>query len=241
MAKKNKKEDSGNKVPAYIVTFSDMVTLLLTFFVMLLSLASEQDPGLIDKGRHSFNDALDTMGLGTLFGQEQKVNFGHKTIKYPLESKEKVEDDRVIDAEKQKLKKSFKKVQKKFKTMPSVIISDKTSYTLTDINFQQGEYKLDRKDTEFLKEFSYNLKNSYSQNIKGFYVLGLADETNENEMILSAKRAEEVADKLRDFLGDKFNWPVYSWGAGSGKKWTGQDSPITKESQIMIGTLRQKM
>jgi chemotaxis protein MotB len=30
------------KVPSYIVTFSDMITLLLTFFVLLLSMASEQ-------------------------------------------------------------------------------------------------------------------------------------------------------------------------------------------------------
>ena len=46
-------EEEGTKVPGYIVTFSDMVTLLLTFFVMLLTLADVQDPELFDKGRDS--------------------------------------------------------------------------------------------------------------------------------------------------------------------------------------------
>ena len=35
-----KPEEKKIKVPAYIVTFSDMVTLLLTFFVLLLSFSS---------------------------------------------------------------------------------------------------------------------------------------------------------------------------------------------------------
>jgi len=43
-------EEGSPKVPAYIVTFSDMTTLLLTFFVMLLSLAKMQDPELFNKG-----------------------------------------------------------------------------------------------------------------------------------------------------------------------------------------------
>ena len=43
------KGEEGSKVPAYIVTYSDMVTLLLTFFVMLMSLAQFQDPELYHK------------------------------------------------------------------------------------------------------------------------------------------------------------------------------------------------
>ncbi|MHC4291149.1 MAG: flagellar motor protein MotB, partial [Planctomycetota bacterium] len=35
-------EESKTPVPSYIVTYSDMITLLLTFFVMLLSLAETQ-------------------------------------------------------------------------------------------------------------------------------------------------------------------------------------------------------
>lgn len=40
MAKKNKKSSEGGGAPAWMVTYSDLVTLLLTFFVLLLSMAS---------------------------------------------------------------------------------------------------------------------------------------------------------------------------------------------------------
>lgn len=43
MAKKEKKESSGESVPTWMITFSDLMTLLLTFFVLLLSMASLQD------------------------------------------------------------------------------------------------------------------------------------------------------------------------------------------------------
>ena len=62
-------KESSPKVPAYIVTFSDMVTLLLTFFVMLLSLASVQDTELFDRGRGSFVLSIRILGLGLLYGR----------------------------------------------------------------------------------------------------------------------------------------------------------------------------
>ena len=61
-------ESAADEVPAYIVTFSDMVTLLLTFFVMLLSLATMQDPELLNKGRDSFVESLQALRSGHLHG-----------------------------------------------------------------------------------------------------------------------------------------------------------------------------
>ena len=66
------KEESA-KVPAYIVTFSDMVTLLLTFFVLLLTLAQVQDPELFNQGRDSFLESVRYFGLGALLGAEPTI------------------------------------------------------------------------------------------------------------------------------------------------------------------------
>ena len=38
-------------VPSYMVSFGDMVTLLLTFFILLVAMADTQDAGLVGAGR----------------------------------------------------------------------------------------------------------------------------------------------------------------------------------------------
>lgn len=43
MAKRKKKAAGGEEVPAWMITFSDLVTLLMTFFVLLVSMASLTD------------------------------------------------------------------------------------------------------------------------------------------------------------------------------------------------------
>ena len=58
MAKKTKKEAPG--APAWMVTFSDMVTLLLTFFVLMLSMAS-LDKMKFEDAAGSLRDAFGVM------------------------------------------------------------------------------------------------------------------------------------------------------------------------------------
>ena len=64
MAKKRKKreEEKPAGAPAWMVTYSDMVTLLLTFFVMLLAMASFEDPGRVDKVIESLRRAFGVGG-----------------------------------------------------------------------------------------------------------------------------------------------------------------------------------
>lgn len=55
--KKEKKKSSPPGAPAWMVTYSDMVTLLLTFFVLLLSMAS-LDPVRFTEASSSLKDAF---------------------------------------------------------------------------------------------------------------------------------------------------------------------------------------
>ena len=79
MSRKGRKavEDSKPKVPAYIVTFSDMVTLLLTFFVMLLSLAQTQSIIRFKQGQEAFIRSIKQFGLGMVYGRKSRPDMGH--------------------------------------------------------------------------------------------------------------------------------------------------------------------
>lgn len=65
MAKRKKKApDPPPGVPAWMATFSDLVTLLLTFFVMLMAMASFEDSSDLDTVMESLRQALAERGFG---------------------------------------------------------------------------------------------------------------------------------------------------------------------------------
>ena len=228
------------KVPAYIVTFSDMVTLLLTFFVMLLSLAQVQDPALFDKGRNSFLKSMGGLGLGILSGRKVTPDLGEVKIKYFISNPDKAFEGRTIDAKQEELRRIFKKVNYSMTAMRSKIVAEKNNFTVTDIRFPPGGAVLNEAAKRFLTKFCLDLQQSAGSRRIKLYVLGLAgDELTEKERwIVSAKRAQAVADFLQEIAPSGSQWPIYSWGAGPGGVWVGQDSPISRESQILIAVLR---
>ncbi len=246
-------EEEGPKVPGYIVTFSDMVTLLLTFFVMLLSLASVQDPELFNRGRDSFSFAIQNFGLGMLWGSKPRPDFGNVKIKYFIIKPDKFFKGRNIHIKEEKIRQVFNELRQSMKTMPSEVVATKTDFSVANIRFARGVSRLDASAKQFLGSFCSNLQqDSGSRPIK-LYVLGLAGDqaTEKEQWILSAKRAKVVADYLRGILssgsgfqtqrsafGGWSKWSVYWWGAGPGGDWVRQDSPISKQSQILIAVLR---
>lgn len=233
-------ESDGPKVPAYIVTFSDMTTLLLTFFVMLLSLSTVQDPELFNKGRGSFIQSMRELGLGMLYNRKRAPEFGHVKIKYFIETPDKFFLGRSIHAKEEEIRRAFKDVSRSMKTLPSQIVAQKTSFSITNIRFPSGQATLNEPAKRFLTESCSLLQqDSDSKPIK-LYVLGLAgDEPTETQQwMLSARRAQAVADFLQDSLSSASNWSVYSWGAGPGGDWVGQNSPISEKSHILIAVLR---
>ncbi len=67
MGRKKKQDEGGGGAPEWLVTYSDLVTLLLTFFVLLLSMAN------MDKMK--FNDALGSLkGAFGLSGSMGKMD-----------------------------------------------------------------------------------------------------------------------------------------------------------------------
>lgn len=245
-----KVQEEKQKVPAYIVTFSDMVTLLLTFFVMLLSLASVQDPELFNRGRDSFFQSIQYCGLGVLMGKRLSNNLGDVKIRYPTDEQEEPSDERTIDERMEKLRRTFKKIQKKMTTMPSQIVADGINFEVTNIQFGKSKSNLTAQAEKYLADFCIDIKQDPTSASRSLYVLGLAaDEARTSKQwTLSAMRAKAVADFLRKKLhgpttspnnssGTNKNWPIFWWGAGKGGNWTGQAGPVPKDAQILIAVL----
>jgi len=233
-------EESSPKVPAYIVTFSDMVTLLLTFFVMLLTLANVQDPELFNVGRDSFMKSIRGFGLGMLSGKKPKPDFGEYKIKHPVLKPDSQYKGRTLDAKKEHVHRIFKEVQQHMATMPSQIVAQKTDFAVTNISFSSGEATLNEPAKRFLRQFYANLQQDSQSGPLTLYVLGLADDRKKDKekWMLSAMRAKAAADFINSIQLSVPKWPVYSWGAGPGGDWVSQESAVYEESQILIAVLR---
>ena len=233
-------EGGGPKVPGYIVTYSDMVTLLLTFFVMLLSLSNVQDPELFNKGRDSFLESLRCVGLGIFFGRREMPHLGYSKVKYHVSDPEEALALRSLDAREEDKRRSLAKLVEYMKMTESQIVAQKTDFSITNIHFGAGEAILNEAAKKFLREFCLQLQQGFSTKPIKLYVLGLACDaaTERQQWILSARRAQMVADYIRDILPSASRPIVFHLGAGPGGNWVEQDSPIYQQSHILIGIMR---
>lgn len=248
-------EEVGPKVPGYIVTFSDMVTLLLTFFVMLQTLASTQDPEIFNKGRDAFIKSIRYIGLGMFFDRGDVTALDYHKTRYYINNPEELTDKRTIDARAEEIRRILERLRQSTTIVPSQVVGKRANFSIANVHFSSGRYDLDGPAKTFLTGFSRDLLQDTSIEPVDLYVLGLASDvkSEKEQWLLSARRAETVADFLRNtlsstgqgqtqhgLLGGKTKWSVYSWGAGPGGDWVRWDSPVSKHSQILIAVLRER-
>jgi chemotaxis protein MotB len=240
------------KVPAYVVTFSDMVTLLLTFFVLLLTLAKVQDEEMFNQGRDSFLESIKDFGLGALLGKQPTIDFDAKKVKN-LSPEPDTSDDRAIDAYREKLRRVFEHLTETMTTLPSQIVGRRLDFAITNVRFTSGQAILNDASREYLSGYCTDLQENLTAEACTLYVLGLAGDeaTEKRQWMLSARRAQAVAGFLKEQLAqdahgrpgsrapaDAPGWRVLWWGAGPGGNWAGQDQPDPGQSQVLIAVLR---
>ncbi len=75
--------------PGYMVSFGDMMTLILCFFILLVSMSTERTPGLMAKGVSSFIISRKSMGLtGVLDAHEKDAIHAEVRRKFNLPPEE---------------------------------------------------------------------------------------------------------------------------------------------------------
>ncbi|MHC5061160.1 MAG: flagellar motor protein MotB [Planctomycetota bacterium] len=238
--KKSSSKDDKIEVPAYIVTFSDMITLLLTFFVLLLAMATEQKKELFNAGQNAFKRSLAGFGIsGSLFGSHGGIDFNHQKAKYRVDEGQDEPEDRSIDFEMEMIRRKILELERTMKILPSQISGTSKTFTATDIHFKRGNWGLDASAKQFLKNYCMQLSESMGTSGGTFYVVGLAGSESSDRLKweVSARRAEEVAGFIRKQAEEGSNWLVYSWGAGPGGDWAGPEGVVSKNTDIMIVSL----
>ena len=236
--KSKKKSDPGAPgVPAYIVTFSDMVTLLLTFFVMLLSLAQVQDEELFNKSRDAFVEHINCYGLGLLSGKKLVPELGQMKPKFHIPDPDDASTERTVDSKDETLRRLFRKATKFMEAVPSRVQLRLSDYTVTNINFSPGQTELNESSEKYLNQFVVDFRQQLNSRKAALYVLGLAadESTKKRQWIVSSLRAQRVAEYLEQA---GFECPVYAWGGGAGGCYVDRDSPLSDQSQILIAILR---
>jgi chemotaxis protein MotB len=242
MKPKQKAEEPKKSAPAYIVTFSDMITLLLTFFVLLISLAETQNESLFKRGQSSFKDAVADFGIsGFLFTQHSEPQFNHPKVKYHIDEGQDETEDRSIDAETEMLRRTIMKLEDIMDISPSQIISSLSSFIITDIKFEIGSNLLSDDAKQSLVTHCRQIQESFNIEKPILYVVGLAgnEPTEKQQWILSAMRAQTVADFIKNRIGAEKNWPIYYWGAGSGGDWSNSTGLMSNQAEIMIAVLTE--
>lgn len=234
--KKQVEEEVKASAPAFIVTFSDMITLLLTFFVLLLTLASEFEQKI-----STFRMAVADMSLsGIIFSKSNRSDLEYVRAKYPTKGGEEKPKERTIDSQSEMLRNMMFKLEKMVDISPSYIVGNSKMHTIAEIDFDLGNWVLDKPSKEFLRKYFNRIQEAFGSKPITLYIVGLAnsEKSPKDQWMISSRRAQEVSMYLQGMLPeDDRQWQIYSWGAGSGGDWSGIAGFVDKETEIMLTIL----
>ncbi|MBN2133382.1 MAG: hypothetical protein JW741_28040, partial [Sedimentisphaerales bacterium] len=137
--------DDAPEVPGWIVTFSDMTTNLLTFFVLLLSMGQIRDDTLFDEGQRLSFFFLESVKQA--FGVRKAADFEYNKIKHYIESPDKAEGV-TLDAKQEQARRIFNNLRRTMQSTPSQITGDHVDFSVADVSFAPGHATLDEADKQ---------------------------------------------------------------------------------------------
>jgi outer membrane protein OmpA-like peptidoglycan-associated protein len=243
-------EEKGESAPLWIISFADMISLLMAFFVMLLTMATAKSGKLCNEGEgvfqetlYGFRRSIAGFGLPGLFGgPDDRMEFDTPKLYYPMSGEDDTGAVRTVDAREEQLRRTFNQLGQHARTYPSQVQGRRPDFLAVPIKFDDGQSTLNESARQFLSSFAADLKGFAPVEDLRLYVLGLAPEqTGERERwLVSARRAQAVADFLRDALLPETNCRVFSWGAATGGDWVKRGNPVSGRSQIAIAILKPR-
>ena len=239
--KRQKKPEEKIEVPGWIVSFSDMVTLLLAFFVLLQTFAKDQDPELFYAGQGSFRRAVAGFGMTNLLGGDPPSHRDFRSLKYPTKVKTKTSGrSRVIDEDDERIRRMFKEIKDSMDVKAADVAKASISVFSTPITFDGSSAELNQQARQCLEEFSRVLARTGRREKTKVYVIGLAadERTTRAKWLLSARRAAAAQSFLAQALNRSgAEWDIQSWGAGNGGQWRETFGLVPQRTQLAIVTM----
>lgn len=191
------KPDPKPSPPAYMVSFCDMMTLILTFFILLVSMAKERQVGLLASGVGSFIVAIKSHGLnGIMSGSEKADVFEHVRRKFnvPMDEDDERKTELVSASNLEVMRAKLAQAMQPHEelTYPEVV------------EFPPGEASVPGDKLPYLDELAASLQPKYRQVL---VIEGHADDAGEtygnDNVQLAAARAMYIRDYLIKTYGFK--------------------------------------
>jgi len=218
-SKAPKQEDNGPDTPARIVSFTDMITLLLAFFVLLQAFAKEQDPELYRQGQGAFKRSIAGFGIpNLLFGQPKLISGVQSKKRHPTEENDDREKTRRnIDLKNARIKQAFEKLADAVDTVTCDKRPEASNVESAPISFAPASAALGAEARQWIGQYAARL----GRNRKPARVVVVASAPDipvgKARWILSTNRARAVCELMGGVLSDvsQGRWILTPMGSGA--------------------------
>lgn len=209
-------------MPIWVLSFGDMITNLLAFFILLQSFSKLQEAEFLYAGMNGLVSVGPKGSPERSLGQLPDPGWAAPRAQHATDGDpQNLFPERIIDAEDEKIRRIFDELRKSMQTETSG--SDKTELRLfsTPIAFRPSQWALDAAAREFLAQFAADLRNNPAAPRVEVYIIAIASEatSRQAQYVLSAKRAQAVGEHLSAILaadGRTRSTRILAWGAGPG-------------------------
>lgn len=246
MKKGPPKEEKGECAPLWMISFSDMISLMMAFFVMLLAMTNkdggssgENGQDVFERSIAGFNNSIKNFGVPELFGKKIDSGGDRKMKYYAIDSNENAPTgQRIISSAEEQIKKLFNQLDTEATTSPSIVKGTQIIFTATPVLFNRSNYLLKEEDKNYLKQFCSDIKTSSQSGSITIIIIGVAEEDMNlrDKWMVSSQRANTVAEYIKQyFSGSTIN--VVAWGTNNPSNWSKDSSLSPNQSHILLSVL----
>jgi len=229
-------QSSEEKAPLWIMSFGDMVTNLLAFFMIIQSFSKSQESGFLYAGQNSMVAIGPAEGSGKKFvGNPPPFGWGNPRPLFPTEGDEdNLTPERIIDAEDEKNRQIFDDIRKAMDTDVADGSREAQRVFPMPARFAAASTDLPPEARDFLAAFAVDFQQAYTE--ASIYVIGMAPDAADakTQFMLSARRAEAAREFLaqclpaagfarrgldereQESVGPRTR--ISAWGIGSGRE-----------------------